>query len=484
MSTSLARRFVRSIPALCVAVGGGTWCGAAAAAAQDTAPTAAPHAGSLAEDLAPLVAPWIGAGFFPGVVVGVARGEEVWIQGHGETAVGSGAAPDARTLYEIGSLTKVYTGLLLADAHLRGVARLEDSLAAHLPEGVTVPSSDGRPIRLVHLATHTSGLGRLPSNLRAGAADPYATYDAAALYAGLAAARPLRAPGERYAYSNFGAGALGHALTRAEGVGSYDQLCLARLCVVHGFDDTRVVLSAEQRTRLAPPHDAALQPTSSWSFDALAAAGGLRASTDDLVRFGQLFVAGAAHSHAAAAALAIEVHATPEGGPPMGLGWHHLRGLEGFARVVAHEGETGGYHSVLFVAPEERIVVTLLANGPCDSLGQLGIALLRRAHGAQLEPRVVAPLVAASDPALQLALGELPGKYSVGLLDSLEILAEGGALFAQRTGRARVRLNAVGGDRYEYRVISGALEVLRDAQGDVRGVALLDGESREEARRK
>lgn len=471
MSTSLVRRFAPALLAALSSVCAWPSC----TSAQGLAP--------LAEELDPLVAPWVGAGFFPGVTVGVARGDEVWIQGYGETAVGSGVAPDARTLYEIGSLTKVYTGLLLADAHLRGLARLEDTLAEHLPKGTAVPSVDGAPIRLVHLATHTSGLPRLPSNLRTGAVDPYAAYDAAALYAGLAVARPRRAPGTHYAYSNFGAGVLGHALARAAGVESYEQLCLARLCVVHGFDDTRVVPSAEQSTRLAPPHDEALRISSSWGFDALAAAGGLRASTDDLLRFGQLFFVGREHTHAAAAALTLEVHVTPEDGPPMGLGWHHAQGFGTFTRVVAHEGQTGGYHSVIFVAPDEEIAVTLLANAPCESLGQLGSALLRRAQGAMVKPRAIAPLVA--DEALQQrALGELPGKYSVGLLDAVVIEAEGGALLARRTGRPRVRLNPVGNDRYEYRVISGALEVLREADGAVRGVALLDGEQREEALRK
>lgn len=459
------------------------WCALAQDAAQSPTPPAQERS-PLAVELSPLVEPWIHAGFFPGVVVGVARGAETWIQGYGETAVGSGVAPDAHTLYEIGSLTKLYTGLLLADAHLRGVARIQDTLAEHLPAGTTVPIVDGAPIRLVHLSTHTSGLARLPSNLRPGGADPYAAYDTRALYAGLAAARPTRAPGEHYAYSNFAVGALGHALTRAEGVASFEQLCLARLCVVHGFDDTRVVPTPQQSTRLAPAHDEALQPGASWGFDALAAAGALRASTDDLMRFGRLFVVGASHTHAAAAALTLDVHATTEGGPPMGLGWHHARGFGAFTRVVAHEGQTGGYHSVLYVAPDERIVVTVLANSPCESLGQLGAALLRCAHGAVVKPRPIAPLVDRDDVLHQRALVELPGEYRVAIFDSVEVEATEGALFARRTGRPRVRLNPVGGDRYEYRVTDGALEVLRDADGAVRGVALVDGNGRVEARRK
>ncbi len=430
-------------------------------------------ASALPARFLPLVAPWVDQGFFPGIAVGVASPEGTWLAGFGETALGSGVAPDGDTLYELGSITKVYTGLLLADAHLTGVVRLTDPLAAHLPRGTAVPSVADRPIRLVDLATHASGLARLPSNLRADAADPYAAYGAAELYAGLAAARPTRAPGEAYAYSNFGAGALGHALVRAHGFADYEALTIARLCVVHGFDDTRVRPTPAQMARLAPPHDAALMPGKSWGFDALAGAGALRASTRDLVAFGRLFVAGALHTHAAAAALTLCEHSRAPGGPPMGLGWHFQDRLEGLGRVAFHEGQTGGYHSVLLVAPQERIVVTLLTNAPVQGLGRLGVALLRAAGGLAVEPEAITPRGATAPE----ALAELPGKYRAGFLDSITISAEDGVLFAQRTGHPRVRLHAVGADRYAFRVLDGTLSVDRDADGAVNGLVWeADGE--------
>ena len=427
------------------------------AAAQDDGPSA------LAARCAPLVAPWVDQGFFPGIAVGVAAPEGTWLAGFGETALGSGVAPDGDTLYEVGSITKVYTGLLLADAHLTGVARLGDPLATHLPRGTAVPSVAGQPIRLVHLATHSSGLARLPSNLRADAADPYAAYGAADLYAGLAAARPTRTPGEAYAYSNFGAGALGHALVRAHGFADYEALTLARLCVVHGFDDTRVQPTPAQMARLAPPHDAALMPGASWGFDALAGAGALRASTRDLVAFGRLFIAGAEHTHAAAAALTLCDHSRAPGGPPMGLGWHFQDQFTGLGRVAFHEGQTGGYHSVLLVAPRERLVVTLLANAPVQGLGRLGVALLRSAAGLSVEPEAITPRSATAPEALT----ELPGKYRVGFLDSITLSVADGVLFAQRTGLPRVRLHAVGVDRYAFRVLDGTLSIERAADGAI-----------------
>jgi D-alanyl-D-alanine-carboxypeptidase/D-alanyl-D-alanine-endopeptidase len=435
--------------------------------------------GDLGSEVAPIVAPWVDEGFFPGVTVGVARGDDRWSGGFGETAVGSGVVPDARTLYEIGSLTKVYTGLLLADAHLRGTARLDDTLERHLPKGTVLTRAEGVPIRLLHLATHTSGLQRLPSNLRPTDADPYASYDGPALLQGLVAARPRHVPGTVYAYSNFGAGVLGYVLARREGVASFDELFVSRLAVVHGFDDTRVQPDSNQLPRLAPPHDAALRPGTSWGFDALAAAGGLRSSTEDLLRFACLFFDGAQHPHAAAAELARAVHLHPEDGPAMGLGWHH-REIAGIGDVLAHEGQTGSYHSVLLVAPRARLAVTVLANAPCERLGRLGITVLQRVAGAEVAPHGVVPRV----PLAEAALTELPGRYAIGPFDSVRLEAVEGVLFAARSMRPTLRLHAVGPDAYEFRVVPGGLEVVRDTDGIPRSLRItMDGETAEAVRR-
>lgn len=454
------------------------------------------EASALGQRLLPLVLPWADGSFFPGVVVGVADGATTWMQGFGATVIGGDQIPNGRTLYEIGSLTKVVTGLLLADAHLRGVARLEDSLAQHLPAGTVVPLIDPeRPIRLVHLSTHTSGLARLPSNLRPTDADPYATFDDEALYASLAASRPRSAPGDQYAYSNFGAGALGQVLARAEGLATFEQLCVARLCVTAALDDVRVTLDEERTARLAPPYDEALQAGTRWHFDALAGAGALCASTDDLLRFGRLFVEGAQHPHAAAARLAREVHARPQGGPPMGLGWHHVEPTGDRPGLVAHEGQTGGYHSVLLVAPSRGVVIVLLANAPTEVLGALAFELLRatlagaggtgnergeEASETRRDANQPRPLVAMPPRAIV----ELPGRYQVGALDSVDITAEDGALFLKRSFRPRVRLHPVAEDRYEFRVVEGSIDVQRDGAGEVTGVVLLRAGDRATAERR
>src|SRR6476661_10935930 len=93
------------------------------------------------------------------VVVGVLDGDKEQVFGFGEC---NGRAPDRDSVYEIGSVTKVFTGILLADRVKAGVVKLDDPVQKHLPDGWTMPRRDDRDITLLHLATHTSGLPRMP----------------------------------------------------------------------------------------------------------------------------------------------------------------------------------------------------------------------------------------------------------------------------------------------------------------------------------
>src|SRR6478735_2282732 len=145
-----------------------------------------------------------------------------------------------RTPFPIGSITKVFTTLVLADAAANGVVSLDTPLAAILPE---TPPVGPYPITLRHLASHTSGLPRLPKGLRHQAlrnrADPYRNFSTADLLAALEAARPHPAPGQRVRYSNFGMALLGEALSRQSGI-PYHRLVLERVAGPLGLRDTSV----------------------------------------------------------------------------------------------------------------------------------------------------------------------------------------------------------------------------------------------------
>ncbi|MDX3382474.1 serine hydrolase [Streptomyces niveiscabiei] len=163
----------------------------------------------------------------PDAVLGVSR--------HGRrTVVGAdGAVRPLR--YELGSLTKTFTVLLTARLADEGLIGLDDPLAAHLP----VPAT---PITLRHLATHTSGLPRIPRELLPGALlrphhNPYTAYDTDRLLAAFARTRPRHKPGEYWAYSNFGVALLGQALARTTGT-PYPSLLAERILTPLGLTRT------------------------------------------------------------------------------------------------------------------------------------------------------------------------------------------------------------------------------------------------------
>ena len=165
--------------------------------------------------------------------------------------VGSGTAgpnrptpPDAHTIFEIGSLTKVFTATLLALLSEEGRLALDDPLQRYLPPGVELPVR-GRPITLADLATHTSGLPRLPHRffLRSlrHRRNPYAWFTVDDLHAGLPSTRLRREPGGRSRYSNLGYGLLGHALAACAG-SSYEQLVQERICRPLALADTHAAV--------------------------------------------------------------------------------------------------------------------------------------------------------------------------------------------------------------------------------------------------
>src|SRR5919106_1221154 len=176
-----------------------------------------------------------------GLVIGCLQGGEQRVVGYGRVRAGTQDTPGGATIFEIGSVTKVFTGLLLADLAEQGLVGLDDPLAGYLPAGGQVPTFKGHQITLGDLASHAGGLPRDPKGTLGrwlgDRRNPYAALSVEDLYAGLARTRLRRRTGERVKYSNLGAGLLGEALARAAGQG-YEALVRERVCVPLGMRDT------------------------------------------------------------------------------------------------------------------------------------------------------------------------------------------------------------------------------------------------------
>ena len=148
------------------------------------------------------------------------------------------------TLFDIGSITKTLTTLLLADMATKGLVNLNDPIDKYLPPSVKVPEFNGTKITLEDLATHTSGLPELPSNIwlnnKVGTLNPH--YNATLLYQALSNTKLTREPGSKFQYSSFGIGLLGHILSLKAGI-PYNQLVKDRILSVLGMNDTKITLS-------------------------------------------------------------------------------------------------------------------------------------------------------------------------------------------------------------------------------------------------
>ncbi len=365
-----------------------------------------------------------------GIVVGV-------IDADGRRVVSDGVLDDKKplngdTVFEIGSISKVFTSLLLADAVQRGEVALTDPVAKFLPADVKVPERSGKKITLQDLATHTSGLPRLPGNLfPADAANPYADYTAKQLYEFLATYNLPRDIGSQYEYSNLGGGFLGHALARRAGT-SYEALLRSRITAPLGLKSTTITLSDALKQRLALGHDESGKRVSNWDPGVLEGMYAIRSTANDLLEFlaAELGYTKTPLATAMAAQLAVR---RPTGTPGLAiaLAWHILTTPSG-QEIVWHNGATSGYRSFVGYDAKKRTGVVVLTNISA-SVDDIGLQIIDPTQAPKQAPKV------AIDPKV---LESYAGRYALAPGFILTITHSGDHLFVQATGQPKFELTA------------------------------------------
>ncbi len=395
-----------------------------------------------------------------GMVGAVIDTDGVRFRAAGSTASDSGSPVDSNTIYEIGSITKVFTALLLADAVRRGEVHLDQPVVELLPEGTRVPSRSGRQITLLDLATHTSGLPRLPDNLvPSDPADPYADYGAADLYAFLASYELPREIGATMEYSNLGVGLLGQALVEQTGQ-DYEALVSERILAPLQMTDTAVALAEQRAARLATGHDMALQPVGNWHFEAMVGAGGLNSTAADLAKFVAAAMSDEGPLAGAFADMLAVRRPTGEPGLEMGLGW--MIRQHGEDEIVWHGGGTGGYRSFAGFLREGKRGAVVLSNAATAIGGDdIGMHLLDPA--LPLAPPPVQREAITLDPS---QLEAFVGSYQLAPEFVLEVTAEGIQLFVQATGQDRFEVFAESETEFFYQIVDAQIsfEVGRDGR--------------------
>lgn len=324
------------------------------------------------------IQPLVTGGKTVGAAAGAIAGGREWTAGYGRLRAGDDRAPDANTVFEIGSVTKVFTATALSSLVERGVVRLDDPVQALLPDGFDVPTLKGRAVTLRHLATHTSGLPRIAGNMHgpvgmatlAMLRDPYASYGPGRLRAFLRK-HPLEAvPGERYEYSNLGVGLLGYALAARQRQ-SYADLIRREVCEPLGLKDTSAGMPALPRARMAQgfygcaaeEKEMIAFQSRPWTFqDTTAGCGSLCSTVNDLLRFLRANLGEAPEANRGVLLRTHQVQRRLDAGHDVCLGWHTLKTTRHPAAVVWHNGGTGGCSSFVGFCREHGTGVVLLCN--------------------------------------------------------------------------------------------------------------------------
>jgi serine-type D-Ala-D-Ala carboxypeptidase/endopeptidase len=407
-------------------------------------------------------------------VVGIVAATIDGNAGHGREVISYGTVskdakeiPNADTIFEIGSITKVFTSLLLADMVERGEVTVDTPVKNLLPESVNLPSRNGRQITLLDLSMQVSGLPRLPENMKPADADnPYADYDPPKLYEFLSGYKLTRDPGEKYEYSNLGAGLLGHALARKAGL-SYEELLRRRILEPLAMSSTSITLSDSQRKRLAPGYDAGLKPVKNWDLDALAGAGAIRSTANDLLKF---------------LAANLELTDTPlkpamrrmrsvrrETGIPdldIAMAWHVLKKYD--TEIFWHNGGTAGYRTFIGFDPAKKKGSLVLANTAFD-IDDIGRHLIEASYPvATLSPPKERKQIALAPEILERYTGE----YQLTPSFSIRVTREEGRLFAQATGQSRFELYSETETEFFLKVVDAQVTFGKDESGKVTHLVL------------
>ncbi len=445
------------------------------AAAAPAAPTAAAPAPASAIPSADEVRQTLRARLGPlrqgvGAMVGVLRPdgkEEFLAEGFADPAAGAPVAPS--TVFAVDSVTKVVTGLLLADMVVRGEVRLDDPVDRYLPPGVRAPGRGGRKITLLDLATHTAGFPADPPDVNESAPE---TYSAERLNRFVSGFQLTRDPGSAWEYSGVGMALLGEALARRGGA-DFGTLAAARITGPLHMASTSVDPGPDMRRRLAVGHDFALRPVGHAPAGAYDASNGLYSTAQDLLTLVKLYLGEGPRQLRRAAALQLATR-RPIGRPGVeqALGWE-LQQLGPPGSFLAFKtGASRGYSAFVAFRPDKRDAVVVLLNARTalapDDIGLFVLA------GRPLPPPAP-PAVVTERQAITLApalLARCVGRYRLTPQLELVLTVEDGRLFGALSGRSKVELFAQSPTRFFARALDAVVDVELAPDGSVTGLRL------------
>ncbi|MFZ4862848.1 serine hydrolase domain-containing protein [Sphingobacterium sp. Mn56C] len=311
------------------------------------------------------------------LAIGILHNNKVNTFFYGETSKGEpNTIPNAQTIYEIGSVTKVFTATLLANLVEKNIISLEDKIGTFLPDSLQAnPSLQN--ITFKQLANHTSGLPRLPSNLldaaKTNARDPYANYNRSDLFANLKNIKLVDVPGEKYAYSDLGFGLLGELIaiiTKKTFSQNIQEVITGPLAMSNTVD--KINPKTQKLTKVYSEDGTETLP---WNFMALAGTGALKSSVADMLTFlrYQLMMPETSLQQAMALTKQFTFYLPPS--TDIGLAWNMT--MVNDKVQFWHNAATAGSTSFIGLVPDDKAAIVVLSNTGI-SVDELSMEILYR----------------------------------------------------------------------------------------------------------
>lgn len=389
----------------------------------------------------------------------------VWVDQDGAVFFNAGhldsaasPAPTADTFYEIGSITKVFTAVMLAESERQGKVSLQDPAAKFLLPAKDAAQESLQKITLVSLATHQSGLPRLPGNLANNLGsnlDPYADYTRGDLLAALRTHGRTAEVGRFIQYSNFGFAVLGTALASAWGE-TYDDALRTHILTPLGMKGSKLGMLGKPSPSPMAPGLSQGKPVTEWKFLAMAPAGALRSSTQEMALFAKAALQLDDSPLREAFERSFEVQAPhPDMGGSIGLAWMlFTHGSDSFAW---HNGATAGHRAAIVLNRTKKsglVVLTNISNAPEKAAFDI--------LGAAPPP----PQTTVATP------GDYVGVYPLSAAFAVTVTEQDGSLAAQGTGQGKFLLRPVAEDKFAAVGVAAEMVFERDTDKKVTALVL------------
>ncbi len=416
---------------------------------------------------------FIDGDYVPGMVVGVIDAGGSHVYGYGKPSKAAAKTPDGDSIFEIGSVTKLFTATVFAQMLEKNEIKLNQTAESLLP-GMKIPADLGNKIWLTHLAAHTSGLPANPANLNSTHPEnPYSGYTPRQFEAFLAQSILPRPPGERYEYSHVGYALLGQALARKEKK-SYEQVIIDRVCTPIGLTNTRVSITDADRPRLVQGYDADGNEVEYWDCPPMDGAFGLKSTANDLLKFcsAHLALTPVPFADALKTMQARQIDVDRQN--DMGFAWQIGRKYN----VLWQNGETGGQHAFVACLPKQKAAVIVLTNSPFRYVDALGTNLSRILGGDPVLPmtmKIPKKLDAAT-------LDQYVGEYALSPDQSLKVTHENDTLYIQATGQSKLKLYAEDEKTFFGKAVLCMVEFARE-NGKIAGLIFHQGGKEHPAQR-